>query len=52
MEESEVLVYIDRMLEKYPRIKRGGYTFPGAEEDTLYDPTYDHEAGDTYSGYD
>lgn len=52
MEESEVPVHIEKMLEKYPKMKRGGYTFPGAEEDTLYDPTYDHEAGDTCSGCD
>lgn len=52
MEESEVPAHLAKMLEKYPKMKRGGYTFLGAEEDVLFDLNYIHEAGDTCSACD
>lgn len=52
MEESEIPAHLAKMLERYPKMKRGGYTYPGAGKDDLYDSTYDHESGDTCSGCD
>ncbi|KAF2135121.1 uncharacterized protein K452DRAFT_261056, partial [Aplosporella prunicola CBS 121167] len=52
MEESEIPAHLAKMLDKYPKMKRGGYIFPGAGEDTLYDSDYDHKTGNTCSGCD
>ncbi|OCL05136.1 Pfs, NACHT and ankyrin domain protein [Glonium stellatum] len=43
--ESRISEYLMKMLEKYPVMKKRGYTYPGQSKDSLFHADYPHKGG-------
>jgi nucleoside phosphorylase len=43
--ENRISQYINRMLEKYPHMRKKGYTYPGQSADRLFRADYPHVSG-------
>ena len=46
LEDSHVPGFIAQMLDKFPKMK-GKYSHPGAEQDQLFETSYNHQGGET-----
>ncbi|RAL07914.1 purine and uridine phosphorylase [Aspergillus homomorphus CBS 101889] len=42
---SQIPLYLDQMLQKYPKMRRGNYVYQGAENDRLFEAEFDHHGG-------
>ncbi|KAJ9235265.1 hypothetical protein DTO169E5_6231 [Paecilomyces variotii] len=47
MNGNKVVHYIEQMLNKYPNMRKNGYTYPGRSLDRLFQPSYPHIGGRT-----
>jgi nucleoside phosphorylase len=50
--ESEIPRYLQEMIERYPKMKEGGYTYQGAENDQLFRAEFEHAGGKDCRGCD
>ncbi|GFF63793.1 hypothetical protein CNMCM8927_005575 [Aspergillus lentulus] len=50
--ESEIPRYLQEMVERYPKMKEGGYTCQGAENDVLFRAEFEHAGGKDCRGCD
>ncbi|KAJ6089813.1 hypothetical protein N7467_005029 [Penicillium canescens] len=47
MNENKIPQYIEEMLERYPKMRKNGYSHPGQSSDRLFQFSYPHSVGGT-----
>lgn len=45
MEDSQIMDFLDQMLQRYPGMRKKGYNYPGLSSDRLFLSSYSHASG-------